>query len=186
MKKNDETEFPEIPRFETRADLGAYVDRLARVLEHERLGELVSRLARLPEKARRVRGRTPFGLIRSLADVQGGYVLFSIQTQVPCRMTHLVVSEETAEAFDLLHVFVGTEIQSPTLGEETPGGGFRGVPLEPFSVGYVSDRPELADVLAFQVAVAEPGVLTRLQFCRRRDAAPKPFRGVLWLETFQW
>jgi hypothetical protein len=159
----------------TAEDLRKQVDRVDEALQRSDLYGLARTIARVSDANKQLVGRAPFALLKTEEDVRmnRGNLWFECFAQRPCRPTHIVLSESSAEAFDLGSIFIGTSLQGATLSDFQPG--------ELFSVKYMTERKELAEVLSFRTDLLDPGCILRLQAALRPGMQARPFRGMLWL-----
>lgn len=167
----------------TRKELKNLVEKAIRTLDDARFGELVTKISRVYEELGVVDMRAPFAL-KQMPD-ECGRVTFEIKPDVCCRLTHLVLSPDTAKLYELASpIIVGNVYQ-------TPGGSISPIPLETYSIEYMSDN-RLAEVQSFKSPKMHPG-LKAVLMAQLRDAKNMgelqrvydiEFRGLLWADCF--
>jgi hypothetical protein len=102
---------------------------------------------------------------------EGEEAMFLTQPQVTTRFTHLVVTEDTAQHFDLEDYKIGKNSQL-----------FDRLDLTLFSMKYQA-CDELSDLFTFPSDVAQVSQIVSLRVKRKKDGhGPKRFTGILWAE----
>jgi len=101
----------------------------------------------------------------------------SVQPSVSCKPMHLVLSEATAEAYDIYWLQVAN-INSNIGIDPLPG--------DLFTVKFYQKSPELLDAMAFDIAWITPA--NRVTICAKlkQGAVPTQFRGIVWCGGKGW
>lgn len=152
----------------TNEDLAAHVDRVIKALKKTGTTDLVALVERLTSMTKANYQETcPFGLIK---DPENGIVEITMQPDVTCKLTHMVLSPETARSYDLEYFQMANVHQIQ---------GINPIPLDPFSIEYMQDD-RLASCMKWESVTLTPA--NRFTICARlrKDFVPVQFRGVLW------
>jgi hypothetical protein len=123
--------------------------------------------------------RIPLGLKPHPSDAakapelaEGETRIFAAQPYVDVRVTHLVLTEETAQHFDMQDFKIGKDSQLPTS---------ESVPMDFFSVTH--NQKALAKVSTFRSKPCSEDQTIGVFVQRRNDGqGPKVFQGLLWVE----
>lgn len=123
--------------------------------------------------------RFPIGLIMKAKPDEKIIIVRS--PDVVIRPTHLVVSEETAETFDLMDIMITNVCTN--VGFDVAKKEQADIPLETFSVKYMSDRDRaIWAVTALRAPAATPA--NRLSvIVHNRTKKDAEFRGILWCDA---
>jgi hypothetical protein len=175
----------ELSKREAELAFRALVAEAKQAFEHAGLPEMLRHLENLAERAKLPDARWPFPLM-ALPDKQG-IVHVTLEPQVKVRVTHLVLSPESARAYELLHLSVGHSAQYPGGSRDTKGARQHALPMETFSIEYLVDG-RLAEVQGWKTAPASPGVRIELIAQLREPHVPGapdiPLRGLAWADIF--
>src|ERR1700730_3376660 len=152
----------------TQEDLMSHVDRVVKALEKSGAADLVGLVRKIQAQVQpKVSTRIPFGLIAEPNDY--GNVDIVQQPNTQCRLTHLVLTPDTARSYEL----TGFRAANIFLQE-----GISNIPLEPFSIEYLqSDR--LATCMAWKSLLMTPSNRFSIFAHLREGAIPCQFRGIL-------
>jgi hypothetical protein len=152
----------------TNEDLAAHVDRVIKALKKTGTTDLVALVERLTSITKvNYRETCPFGLIK---DPENGIVEIQMQPDVGCKLTHMVLSPETAKSYDLEYFVISNVHQFQ---------GGNPIPLEPFSIEYMQDD-RLASCMKWETVTLGPGNRFTIIAKLRKGFEPVQFRGILW------
>jgi hypothetical protein len=116
-------------------------------------------------------GRFPLPLIAEPAELAGqSWHVEAPRVQVYATPEHLVLSPDTARAYELHDFKVGKNTQFIAPGP---------LPLDTFSVEYAKNE-RLSDLQRFRCDECPPGIDIHLVVALRHAAPRAPFRGLLW------
>lgn len=123
--------------------------------------------------------RLPIGLIGTRETAPGETGDIVVQPFLTCRPHHLIVSEETAAAFELTDLKIANAC--------TNMGGVP-IPLDTFSIRYYADQPKNALLYTIQridCPTVSPANRVIVQY-RNAGKTRATFRGILWAATRAW
>lgn len=173
----------------TDGDLARHIDRVLSELEkfpaHGELRDLCNQLIE-DARGRVVTHRCPYNLLFRGAINE---VTFSIEPFVSQRLTHLVVSDETAQKWDLVDwkvscvaMFAGAAIGRSGSAEQDHS--FR-TPLTAFAVSNYKKDSALERVLSWVSPKVQPGNRATLHFTTKDgySGIPQDFEGLLWADS---
>jgi hypothetical protein len=159
----------------TKEDLTSHIDRIVKALEKSGVRDLVNLTKRLSELVKTVDRRKynmPFGLIQ---EPKNGRVEFTTQPNICCRLTHLVLSPETAKSYEMEHFQIANIYST---------GDDHHIPLELFSIEYMNDD-RLANCMQWKTVELSPANRFTISASLRTGFSPVEFRGILWAE-YEW
>jgi hypothetical protein len=173
------------------SDLAAHIDRVVKELEKFPLhGELRALCGHLVEGARGriVTERCPYSLYKSQAK---GYVMFEIEPWTRQKLTHLVVTQETAAKWDLLRFqCANISLDAGTVhvsSHESSREISVGRPLTMFSIEHMKLDTTIERVLAWVTPTIQPGNRAILEFVTKQNGETVDFEGLLWADmTFPY
>lgn len=120
-----------------------------------------------------LRSRLPFALRTPEPVAPDGIGLVQVMPSFPMQPLHMVLSDDTAESFDLCGWYSGMQIEQ---------GSMAALPLESFAVRYYARQEDPRVLLAVQDwshRVLEAGT-TLFMNVRNISKAARHFRGILW------